>query len=87
MWYKGSNVLHVVQKGRIKVRHDLWQDEKRKQIGWNSTLSINEPYEGDSGIYSFMVSFAKTNYTIEREVKVTKLITGDLVRLFSGLFF
>lgn len=58
-----------------------WMDAKStsKRIGWNSTLVIETPRETDSGTYSFMVSFARANYTVERILKVTKIILGKLM--------
>ena len=87
LWYKNTKLLQTTQKGRIRVVNVAWVDNneksstKGKRIGWNSTLSIFQPQERDSGIYSFMVSFAKTNYTIERTVKVTKISSGNSLAL------
>ncbi|XP_028393246.1 uncharacterized protein LOC114517660 [Dendronephthya gigantea] len=84
VWYKDSKLLEVTRSGRVRVQNQEWlekkgkssddiQNEKRKRIGWNSTLSITSPRVSDSGKYSFMVSFPRTNYTVERIIKVTKL--------------
>ncbi|CAB4011096.1 Coagulation factor V [Paramuricea clavata] len=84
VWYKGSKPLQVTRNGRVKIQNDEWLEKtdhskdditqsKPKRIGWNSTLSITSPHVTDSGKYFFMVSFPKTNYTVERIIKVTKL--------------
>lgn len=85
VWYKESKRLRVTRNGRVRIENDEWLEKidrsndddvvrgKQKRIGWNSTLSISSPRVSDSGKYFFMVSFPRTNYTVERIIKVTEI--------------